>query len=147
MPTKFIAISAFLIQFCGYAFANDHSLILKCEGRQKYQFLPALNLNSPDQEEIKEIGPLYYQLEFRGASGVRILSNTTGKILFDWKQCSLKENLVSCERINAEDSSTRFNISRETGAALFSTVTMNSVYKSFTTANMQCEVMKSKKLF
>ena len=142
-----MAISAFLFQFCGHASANDHSLILKCEGRQKYQFLPALNLNAPDQEEIKEIGPLYYQLDFRGASGVRILSNTTGSILFDWKQCNLKENLVSCERIDAEDSTTRFNISRQTGAAVFNSVTMNSLYKAFTTANMQCEVMKSKKLF
>ena len=145
--TKVIDISAFLLQFCGYAYATNHSMILKCEGRQTYQFLPALALNAPDQEEITDIGPLYYQLEFRDSSGVRVLMHTSGQIFFDWQQCKLKTKLVICEKRTSEDSNTRLNVSRETGAAQYSHVTMNRVYKSFTTSKMQCEVVKNKKLF
>ena len=145
--TRLFLFSYLLLNFFVSATAAADSTILKCSGQYKRMFLPALSLNLPVEKEEKKVGPYYYQLEFSDNSRVRVLSHTTGEIIFGWKQCSLTSGAVKCEKQTSSDSTTQFRISRETGNAVSRTHTSNQVYISDSTLNLQCEVSKTKKLF
>lgn len=141
----------YLVTCCSIFFvsatAAADSTILKCNGQLKRVFLPALGSNLPDEKEEKKVGPYYYQLEFSDNSRVRLLGHTTGEVIFGWKQCSLTSKTVKCKKQTSSDSTTEFSISRETGNAVWSSLTINKAYISDRTLNLQCVVSKTKKLF